>query len=314
MAEGRLAIAGAVALAACHGHREEGPPPLGKALTALLAAADGARAPWRCAALDAPALPAENVKVDGRTWAVGEHSVKLLETRPELVIGVVGDAGGSAPGTLAALARLRTKLAGADLVVTLGGMGTTRAELEATLGTLADHAPWPVVALPGDLEAEPAQIAALATLRGKGDVVLDGRQARWILLDGATLATLPGAGAAERLVAGPDGCSWRAGDVAAVYGELAGKPGIRIALASEAPRAGGTGELPLVPAAAVDVVVHGAAPLTPARQGARDGRKADLSPGTADASPRLPETRAPSAGLLVIRGNGWTWRPLVDGR
>lgn len=311
MAEGRLAIAGTVAaLAACHGHRAEGPPPLGKALTALLSAADAARAPWRCAALDVPALPTENLGA----WSIAEHTLKLGQPRSELRVGIVADTGGSAPATLAALARLRAKLAGADLVVTLGGMGTTRAELEATLGTLADHAPYPVVALPGDLEDERDHTAAIAALRGKGDLVLDGRRARWIATDTATLATLPGAGAQERLVAGADGCAWRAADVAAIYDELAQKPGVRVALASEAPRAGATGELPLVPSAAIDVVVHGAAQLTPGKQGARDGKKADLSPGTADASPRLPETHAPSAGLLVIRGSAWSWQPLVDGR
>ena len=73
-------------------------------------------------------------------------------------------------------------------------------------------------------------------------------------------------------------------------------------------------QLALVPAGAIDVVVHGAGALTPARQGVRDGKRADLSPGPADASPRLPQTRAPSAGLLVIRGSTWSWRPLVDER
>ena len=311
MAEGRLAIAGAVAaLVACKGHREEGPPPLGKALTAVLAAANSARAPWRCAALDAPVLAAEKL---GK-WSTAEHTLTLADDNPELVVGIVADTGGGAPATLAALARLRTKLAGADLVVTLGGMGTTRAELEAVLGTLADHSTRPVVALPGDLEDEAEQTAAIAALRNKGDLVFDARQARWIAAGGATLATLPGAGAIERLVAGAEGCEWRAPEVAQIYDALAQKPGLRVALASESLRSGATGELPLVPAAAVDVVVHGAAPLTPARQGHRDGAKTELSPGTADASPRLPETHTPSAGLLVIRGNSWSWRPLVDGR
>lgn len=310
MAKSRLAIAGAVGLAACHGHHEAGPPPLGKALTAVLAAADASRAPWRCTAANAPALAAEH----RAGWTVGEHSLTLDAARPELRIGIVADTGGNAPATLAALARLRVKLTGADLVVTLGGMGTTRPELEAALGTLADKAPWPVVVLPGDLEDERAQTAAIAALRGKGGFVLDARQVRWIAMDTATLATVPGAGAQERLVAGADGCGWRAGDVATIYDELAGKGGVRIALASEAPRAGATGELPLVPPAGIDVVVHGATTLTPARQGKRGGALAQLSPGTADASPRLPETHAPSAGLLVIRGNAWSWQPLVDGR
>lgn len=313
MAQGRLAIAGAVALvAACRGHHDEGPPPLGKALAAVIATADRAQVPWRCAALDTPALPATKAALDGRAWDVAAQALTLTGARPEYTIAFVADAGGSAPATLAALARLRTRFEGADLVVTLGGMGTTQAELEATLGTLSDKASWPVVALPGDLEAETHQRAAIAALRAKGDVVLDGRQARWIVADGFTIATIPGAGAVERLVAGADGCAWNPGDVAHAYAGLRDHAGLRIAATAEAPREGATGELGLLPTPDVDVVVHGAGTLTGARQGRRDGSHASLSPGTVDATPRLPETRAPSAGLLVMRGGTWSWKPLVD--
>jgi hypothetical protein len=307
VAQGRLAIAGAIALAAC-GRHESGPPPLGQALTALLAAADHARAPWRCAALDTAAIPATRTG----PWSIEEHTLKL-DGKPEIVVGVIADAGGSAPGTLAALARLRVKLAHADIVVSLGGMGTSKAELEATLGTLADRSR-PLVALAGDLEAETAQTAAIAALAAKGNFVLDARQIRWIALDGATVATLPGAGAVTRLVAGADGCGWRPADVAATYDALAADPGLRVAMLAEPPRAGTMGELALVPGPAVDVLLHPAGPLTPAREGSRDGQRVQLSPGTADAIPRLPETRAPSAGLLVIRRASWSWRPLVDER
>lgn len=308
MAKGRLASAVAV-LAACHGHHAPGPPPLGKAIAAALEAADLARVPWRCSAANTPALAPMTV---GR-WATAERTLSLGEPKRDITIAVVADAGGNAPATLAALARLRTKLAGADLVVTLGGMGTSQAELEATLGTLADKTR-PLVALPGDLEDEHAQRAALATLANQGNAVFDGRLARWITAGDATLATIPGTGATERLVAGADGCEWRASDVAVIYKQLADRPGVRVALAAEAPREGASGDLALVPATPIDVVVHGAAPVTPARSGNRDGKYASLSPGTADALPRLPETHAPSAGLLVIRGTTWTWKPLVDER
>lgn len=306
MAKGPLATVAAVALLACRGHHEEGPPALGKALEALLTAAQGAHAPWRCSALDAPPLTRQHMG----DWTLEEHT--LSTTKSALKIAVFADAGGSAPPTIAALARMRHELDGIDLIVTLGGMGTTKPELEATLGTIAGKEP--LVVLPGDLEDEGAQQAALATLRAKGTLVVDGRQARWITGDGFSLATIPGAGAVERLVAGLEGCAWRAGDVAKIYDELASRPGLRVALLAEAPRTGHTGELALVPAGAIDVLVHGAGALTPARQGVRDGKHADLSPGPADASPRLPQTRAPSAGLLVIRGSTWSWRPLVDER
>ena len=306
MAKGRLA--GAVALlVACRGHHAPGPPPLGKALVAAAVAAEHARVAWRCSAPDTPALAPGTV---GR-WATAERTLSLGDPKRDVTIGVVADAGGNAPATLAALARLRTKLAGADLVVTLGGMGTTQQELEATLGTLADKSR-PLVALPGDLEDERAQRAALAALANQGNAVFDGRLARWITAGDATFATLPGTGALERLVAGADGCAWRASDVAVIYKQLAERPGVRVALAAESPREGASGELALAPATPVDVVVHGAAPVTPARSGGRDGKAASLSPGTADALPRLPETRAPSAGLLVIRGTTWSWKPVVD--
>lgn len=313
MAQGRLAIAGTVALVvACRGHHDDGPPSLGKALVAVMTAADHAQVPWRCAAQDTPALPDAKIALAGHAWEIASHSLTLSGARPGYTIGFVADAGGAAPATLAALARLRTRLEGADLVVTLGGMGTTEAELEATLGTVADKASWPVVALSGDLEAETQQRAAIAALGARGDAIVDGRQARWIVADGFTIATIPGAGAVERLVAGTDGCAWRPGDVASTYVELRGHKGLRIAATAEAPREGTTGELGLVPRSDVDVIVHGAGVLTRAREGRRDGTHASLSPGTADALPRLPETRAPSAGLLVIRGATWSWKPLVD--
>ena len=57
----------AVALLACRGHHEEGPPALGKALDALLTAAQGAHAPWRCSALDAPPARRGSKRATGRS-------------------------------------------------------------------------------------------------------------------------------------------------------------------------------------------------------------------------------------------------------
>jgi hypothetical protein len=139
---------------------------------------------------------------------------------------------------------------------------------------------------------------------------------QWIETPGVAIATIPGAGAVERLVAGDDGCAWAAGDIERIYAELAGKPGVRIAATAEAPRELVAGEPigELKQTATIDVVVHGPArpEPTPDKSGGRDGARASLSPGTADATARLPETRSPAAGLLTIRGNRWTWQPVVD--
>jgi hypothetical protein len=305
-------LAALAVLAACGAGASE-PAPLGKVLAAALAAADRVRAPWRCAALDPPALSSETIA----GWRSSGHVLERT-TPGDVTIGVIADAAGSSPVTIAALARLRGKLDAAHpvLLLALGGMGTTRDELTATVGTLSDHADYPVVALPGDLEAMPAYLAALAALRRRGDPVVDGRLARWLELPGATIATVPGAGAAGRLVAGDDGCAWHAAEVTAIYTELAKRPGLRIAATAEAPRriVGGeaTGELALRAGVPIDLAVHGAAAASPARSGHRDGAAIALSPGSSDATTRVPSTGGPSAGLLALHDGAWSWTPLVD--
>jgi hypothetical protein len=294
-------------------------PPLGKALAALLSAADAARAPWRCAATDTPEL-GDQALAPG--WRLRGHALVREGAQPAqpTTIAVVADAGGASPRTIASLGQLRARLdaAGPDLVVTLGGMGQSRDEIEATLGTLTGPAGWPVVALPGDLEAIPAHVAAIAALREAGRPVADGRLVRWIELGGATIGTVPGAGAVERLVAGPEGCAWTAEEVAGLYGELSTRPGLRIAAMAEAPRqlrdGEPAGELALVASEAqpIDLVLHG--PLVPgpsaATRGSRGGARVALTPGTADATMRLPAPHTPSAGLLTLRSGRWSWQPL----
>ncbi len=316
----------ALALIGCGGGSD--PAPLGErvgpALTAAFAAAESVRAPWRCAAADVPMLAVETLKVGTHTWKLAGHAV-TLEGKGSVTIGVIADAGGAAPATLAALGRLRTQLATADLVITLGGMGGTQVELEATLGTLAERAPYPIVALAGDLESVTAQSTAIQALRARGHVVIDARHARTIELPGATIATVPGATSAARLVAGGDGCSYTAADVAAMFAVLSPQPGLRILASFEAPRTVVNGEpagqLALTSGAAqhVDIALHG--PITgapsPARTGGRDGGGVALTPGTCDATTRLPGPRhAPSAGLLTLgvlpSGATWRWKPIVD--
>jgi hypothetical protein len=294
-------------------------PRIGSVLAAVLAAADQTRAPWRCAAVDTPALPDREITTGERRWQLGGHMLRRTDKDEVVAIGVVADAANASPRTIAALGRLRGELekSAPDVVLALGGMGATQAELEATLGTLAERAPWPVVALPGDLEPTTAHVAALAALAKHGATVVDGRLARWIELPGVTIATLPGAGARERMVAGDDGCQWRPDDIAKISSELSAKPGIRVIASSEAPRTTVDGEpagqLALVPAQPIEIALHGpvSPAASPAATGSRDGARAVLSPGTADAMRRLPDAHTPSAGVLVLRAGTWSWRPLA---
>ena len=317
----RSAIAATLVLAACGSST---PPPVGSrvapALVAVLAAADGARAPWRCAAPDVPEVVTETLALGDRTWKLAGHALSL-EGTGAITIGVIADAGGAAPATLAALGRLRGKLSNIDLVLVLGGMGSTAAELQASLGALGDRATWPIVVIPGDLEPATAAVTAIAALRARGQPVLDGRLIRRVDVPGATIATLPGASDASRLVAGAEGCGYRASDIAAVFADLTPRTGLRILATAEAPRVTvrgePTGDIALVPSAGqeIDISLHG--PIepsaTPARTGTRDGSAAPLTPGTSDATTRLPgPPRAATAGVLTVNGTTWRWRPIAD--
>lgn len=305
-------------LAACGGGSGSVPAGerVGPGLSAALAGADKQLAPWRCAAPDGPTLVDETTK----GWKLAGHTL-TADAKGDFTIGTIADAGGAAPATIAALGRIRTKLANANLVIALGGMGTTQAELEATLGAIADKAPYPVVVLPGDLEGAGALTAAIAGMRVKGMVVIDGRLAQRIELPGATIATIAGASSADRLVAGADGCAYRTADVPAVLSALTATPGLRILASAEAPRItiGGepAGELALTPGAGteIDLVLHGPVDVAPTknRTGGRDADAIPLTPGSADATPRLPGgLHTPTAGLLSIKGATWTWKTVAD--
>jgi len=315
--------AGALLLAACGGGASAVPAgaQVGPALTAALAAADQARAPWRCSAPDGPVAVDATIPVGTHTWKLTGHTLSRAGKDADFVIGAIADAGGSAPATLAAIGRLRKKLARADLVLVLGGMGTTQPELEATLGVLGDHPTFPIVVLPGDLEAMPALAAASTALRSRGITVLDGRLIQSIEAPGVAIAALGGGGARGRLVAADDGCAYREADVTTALVALTARPGIRIAASAEAPRSlrsgEPVGELAVTAGAGqeIDVALHGplGAGASRSRHGGRDGDYVALTPGTVDATPRLPGPAVPpTAGLLTISGDNWTWKPITD--
>lgn len=324
--QGRRVAAALLALCgACGGSARIAPPEPGSGEGSAAAAAAAANAALDrelvdCAATTGPDVPAAALP---QGWTASGRAISKIGGGPDATatVGVIADAGGDAPTTLAALGRLRAQLDAAhvDVVVSLGGMGGSAGELEAALAALATGAAWPLVALPGDSEPAPAHDAAVAALRQRGVDVVDGRLARWVLLPGAAIATLPGAGAVARSGAGADGCGYRAADVTALATALADKAGVRVLAASEAPRgtAGDgepTGDLALPAGAAIDVVVHAATDTaTAATTGGRDGAAASLSPGPADATARLPGPhQPPTAGVLSVHDGRWSWRVLTD--
>ena len=298
------AAGAALALAACSGR--PGAPAsarLGPAIAAALAAADQAREPWRCAAPDGPGVADETLTAGTRTWQLGAHVMKLAAPG-DVAIGVIADAAGSAPETLAALGRLRARLARVDLVISLGGMGATRAELEAAFAALTDRATWPLVALPGDLEPVSGLSEAIARARQRGAAVVDGRLVQRIELPAATIALVPGASAASRLVGGrrrlrlPSRGRRRrvrrphAAGRAAHPGVGRGAARGRTRRADRRARHDGRRRSTDRHRAARAPEWHDDGTTsdgaTPAQSGDRDGAAVSLSPGSSDATPRLP--------------------------
>ena len=153
-------------------------------LAAVAAAADEIE-PWRCAR---PGDTAGLVAPPG--WRLdGARLIAPEDAAPH--VAVLGEARGDAT----AVAGLRAALDAAPpaVVVTIGGMATTQAELTALLAPLAEGAPWLLVAVPGDREALPAHRAAVAALAARGARVVDGTRARVIDLGAIRIGTLPGA-------------------------------------------------------------------------------------------------------------------------
>ena len=316
----RLGIAALVALGACGSGAKPSGGAGNAAAAGLVAAVEHAaatRAPWRCATRS-PSTTTGELVAGERTWRRAGET--LTSADRALTIVAVADARGDASATW----RERLRAAEPAVVLTLGGLGTTEAEIAASLGALVDPA-WLTVAIPGDAEGWPAHRAAVATVAATGAPVVDGADVR--LLDGgaAVIATLPGPAHAARLAAGADGCEHDDADAAAIIAALVAAAGARptVLAATRAPQGGGARGVAGVPAgdpgltaavAGLTAVVH--APLMPGPTGpGRAGRAvAVIAAGSLDPVPRFAVDGARAARSLTavtIDDRALTWRPIV---
>ncbi len=217
----------------------------GAAVALALVDAPGWRVPARCTEPSEDAAPAgAPVRVGARTFTFGADG-KLQggdAARQRVLIGVVADARGADVATLARVRAAAASFAAAhvDVVVSLGGLGSTRAEIEPLLAALASDG-WLLVALPGDREAVAAHRETVAALAAHGAHVVDGSALGLLVVDGVTIGLLPGApagpgGHAHGLVAGADGCARAGEDLAALERRVAAEPGPHVLAAHQAPR------------------------------------------------------------------------------
>ncbi len=239
---------GLVALVAC-GSKDEGPSDELRAATRDIArgiaraveASEEVAEPFRCATLDPPeTTEVELGTVGDRQATRSGQLVRMTGKRGDatLVLGLVADARGTAPETIATLGRLRAQLvdAGAEVLVLLGGMGKDQDELVTHLRLLTENASWPVLVIPGGREEIPAMRKAIAQVGGDGAQILDGSRVRFLTMDGVVLATLPGVASPERLLSRSLGCVYEQADIDELARRLGGFEETRVWLSYSPPR------------------------------------------------------------------------------
>jgi hypothetical protein len=219
-----------------------------------------------------------------------------------------------------------------QLVLVLGGMGSTRREIATLLGALTDE--WLLLAIPGDRERIADFRGAIDDLEKDGRLVVDGSQIRVVEIDRVAVATLPGESSRLQLIAGGEGCVYSTADAEALAGLLSQRDRVRIWAAHSPPRQSGSsgsdlaaegvhiGDLSLVGAvrnSRAHLVLSGLVDEAfPAKEGWRtveDGETAFLAVGAIEAAPREDSGRATSSAIVVdVRPSGRNaqlhWRPL----
>jgi hypothetical protein len=295
-----------------------------------IAASAAVREPFHCG--DSPPPTPQKMKLGARTLSVEGETLSIAPGEHTLVLGVVSDARGATAETAANLALVRQAFdkEKVDLVISLGGMGTSEEELAAVYRALGA----PLWAIPGDRESIPAHRAALAGLAGEGRAVFDGSRVKAALAGSVLIGGLAGADSAGQLMAGADGCLYRPTDVTAIAARLAAHPGVRVWAGHAAPRQRGPGSADValggvhvgnlalaaaLPAARAHLVLHGEvdqAALAPAAGRGRaieNGPPVVLGTGPVEAMPVAGTRGAPvGGGALVVRvaGRGISWKRL----
>lgn len=282
----------------------------------------------RCARLaplpDKTAAP--TTAVAGMTATLSGRSVRITPASAgPVTVGVVTDARANTEH----LRTIRSAFAdrGVSLVVSLGGMGRTRAELETALSTLTG--PWYLLAVPGDWESLPVHRQVSADLVPAG--VIDGVTVRTLQIGAITLGTWPGVPNTRQAMAGADGCTFTATDTDDLPALFAQAQGPRVLVTHTPPRQTGPeatddtragvniGDRALARAvedAQVAVVIHGllaTAPSEPTRpMTLANATPIVLSAGAADGIADLTTHGKwrPLALMITIDGDSVSWQYL----
>lgn len=279
-------------------------------------------APFRCARIQAdratPAFKDMELTMEGATLTIAS-----LTGKKSLTLATIADARGDDEGTLRAASTLRETFAaqGVDLVISLGGHGSSVESIQALLSAISSDAPYLTLAIPGDRESIPAHREAVRDLAKSGARIVDGAQYRLVSLGSLLVATVPGIAMEANLIAENDGCLHTESDTKELL-EYVEKSQSPVLVASYAPPrqvgpggsdlgAGGihTGEKllqPLLTSEKVSLVIHGmvGSGSAPSKGKHRLGQGSRaLAAGSLDAF------GGPSTSLIItIAGKKVAWR------
>ena len=177
-------------------------------------------------------------------WSCGAvHGAARLQRRlgrdGRIRLGAMADTNGTAPATMANLARLGGVFAEehVDAVLALGDLGRSEDEIGAVLTALAARAHAPVLALAGEREPEGAFHAAVKKAQAAGADVVDLVDTRLVEAGAVDLVAVPGYPFSDK------GCHYEAADLDGAARLVAGRARPRIVAAHTPPKGHGAGAI-----------------------------------------------------------------------
>jgi hypothetical protein len=173
-------------------------------------------------------------------WSCGAVHGEARLVRPlghdgRLKLGALADTNGTAPATMANLARLTGvfRQEHVDAVLALGDLGASEDEIARVLTATADGAKAPVLALAGEREPENAFHAAVKRARNAGADIVDLVDTRLVDTGEIDIVSVPGYPFSRK------GCHYSAADLDGVAGLLGGRTHERVVVTHTPPKGHG---------------------------------------------------------------------------
>jgi Icc-related predicted phosphoesterase len=196
---------------------------------------------WGCRSTEAATGSAQ---AGGGEWSCGAVHGEATVRRPlgrggRVKLGAIADSNGTAPATMANLARLGRVFSQehVDAVLALGDLGANEEEIAAVLIAIGAAAKAPVLALAGEREAENSFHSAVKRVQSQGVEVMDLVDARLVDTGIIDIVSVPGYPFSRK------GCHYSAADLDGVARLVGKRDQPRLVAAHTPPRGTGDGAI-----------------------------------------------------------------------